>query len=194
MPASTHVCAYTFYRKKYIALNNLKLVLNMRKRKMKFCVVLLLGIGLVGVQAQSILNVKVGSENFTHEINGIRKLTFTGDNLNVITWDASTSNFALANIDKLFFSDTPTNMPPKGAALNQIELFPNPVQDILNIKNNTSDNCNCIVEILDLKGTILQKEDLGAINSINVSVLQKGMYICRVYYCDKIENLKFIKN
>jgi len=165
-----------FIEKKYIALNNPKLILNMRKRKMKFCVVLLLGIGLIGVQAQSILNVKVGSENFTHEINGIRKLTFTGDNLNVITWDTSTSNFALANIDKLFFSDTPTNLHAKGAALNQIELFPNPVQDILNIKNNTSDNCNCIVEILDLKGTILQKEDLGAIHKC-ISIAKRHVYM-----------------
>ena len=169
----------------------------MRNRKLGFCVVVLISIGFIGIQAQSILNVKENSgSNTSFYTNDIRKLTFSGGDLDVGKIDGSSSLYAISGIRKLEFTGISTDIqiPQKRKQTSEaIKLYPNPVNDFLYIKDNPDEECQFIIEILDLQGKVLQKETISRMNGINVSDLPKGMYICRVYIRDEIENIKFLK-
>ena len=170
----------------------------MRNRKQKFCVALFMSLGLMGVNAQSILNVKenTGGSSFFYT-NEIRKLTFSGGNLNVNEMEGGSTSFDISSIRKLDFNGITTevkiplvsNQPDE-----RLQLYPNPVNDMLYVKSELVLDCDWKVEILDLQGKVLKKEILNSLKSINVSDLKKGLYLCRIYTCDKIENIKFLKN
>lgn len=73
---------------------------------------------------------------------------------------------------------------------DMISIYPNPVNDILNIKSNTE---ILKVEIFDLSGRILQTGSPKQ-NAINVSELSKGNYIIKMTSKEKVTTQKFIKN
>ena len=170
----------------------------MQNRKLKFCVALFMSLGLVGINAQSILNVKENSEgSSSFYTNDIRKLTFSDGNLNVNEMDGTSNLFDISSIRKLDFNGITTEVEiPSQDQLSKtsLQLYPNPVKDVLYVKSDLALDCNWKVEILDLQGKILKKESLTSLKSINVSDLKKGMYLCRIYTCNKIENIKFLKN
>lgn len=72
----------------------------------------------------------------------------------------------------------------------EIQLYPNPVHNILNIKSEQS-----IQElyILDMNGKVVRRE-VDVHNPLNVSDLQKGVYLIQVCYSDQVvETKRFIK-
>ncbi|SDI59199.1 conserved repeat domain-containing protein/Por secretion system C-terminal sorting domain-containing protein [Chryseobacterium taeanense] len=71
-----------------------------------------------------------------------------------------------------------------------ISIYPNPVQEVLNIK---SKNEITKAEIFDAAGRILISTHVKG-NSINVSELVKGNYIIKLFTKDKTFTQKFIKN
>lgn len=75
---------------------------------------------------------------------------------------------------------------------NQISIYPNPVQDVLYLKNISKNSGT--VTILDQTGRVIRKEELRN-NSINVSNLISGNYML-LYKSneDKQVSFKFIKN
>ena len=110
--------------------------------------------------------------------------------------DGSSGSYSISGIRKLEFTGISTDIqiPPQiGESEEGTKLYPNPVIDQLYIKNTSVEECEVLVEILDLQGKILLKETISSMNGINVSELRKGMYICRVYSYDKTKNIKFLK-
>lgn len=85
---------------------------------------------------------------------------------------------------------------PLGVNKNQlassgIAIYPNPIDNVLNVKNNFSQNMKTI-SIIDLRGRIM----LNAIydgNEINVSSLQKGVYIAIITTDKETISQKIIK-
>ncbi|WP_162087003.1 DUF7619 domain-containing protein [Chryseobacterium aquaeductus] len=73
---------------------------------------------------------------------------------------------------------------------SEISIYPNPVKDILLIKSKEK-----IVkaEIYDTAGRIVRSQSVNE-NSINVSELQKGNYMIRLYMKNNFVFKKFIKN
>ena len=70
--------------------------------------------------------------------------------------------------------------------IEKIKIYPNPVNNILNIENITNSN----YQIYDILGkTVLN----GISNQINVSSLEKGVYFLKVTLEEKIITQKFIK-
>jgi len=170
----------------------------MQNRKQKFCVALFMSFGLISVNAQSILNVKEssGGSSFFYT-NDIRKLTFSGGNLHVNEMDGSSNSYDISGLKRLDFNgiSTKIEIPLQSKQPEEkLQLYPNPVNDVLYVKSEIALDCDWKVEILDLQGRVLKKEILTSLKSINVSDLKKGMYLCRIYTCDKIENIKFLKN
>nr|WP_321453192.1 T9SS type A sorting domain-containing protein [uncultured Carboxylicivirga sp.] len=170
----------------------------MQNRELKFCVALFMSIGLMSVNAQSILNVKEksGGSSFFYT-NDIRKLSFSDGSLNVNEMDGTLNSFDISSIRKLDFNGITTEIEiplQNKASKESLQLYPNPVNEIFYIKRESALDCEWNVEILDLQGKILKKEILTSLKGINVSDLKKGMYLCRIYTCDKIENIKFLKN
>lgn len=157
--------------------------------------ILLIGQNL---NAQSSLNIltRAGS-NSMHSIENISKIVFPPTGGFVITTDnGSIQNNT--NLDLVrnfnFFAET--------TALHELEvnshlllLYPNPVIDYLNI--NIS-NCNSTleIEILSIDGKVLKRESYAKTSTsykLNVSDLNKGIFLCKVSDGKSIQIAKFIK-
>ncbi len=169
----------------------------MRNRKIVFCAIICLNFGSLGLQAQSILNVKENTgSNTSFNTNEVNKLSFTENNINIELTSGTSSSFSISDIQKLVFDTTSTETLvslEKEQNEDAIKLYPNPVKDLLSISNNSTNECETYIEILNLQGKILLQKTTSSINGINVSNLQTGIYICRVYLCNTIEYIKFVK-
>ena len=77
-------------------------------------------------------------------------------------------------------------------------IFPNPVQDNINIQFSDSDNKECKYMIYDSFGRTVIEKNMGivsgtAADQVNVSHLNSGMYILRSFIGDSSENKMFMK-
>ena len=172
----------------------------MRHKKLKLSAILLLGLGLTGIQAQSTLYVKEHSGIQTpYTLSSIRKLTFPTGNITVNKTNGSTSTFALSNIRYLNFIDLTTNVSQVGIQeSSNIILYPNPVIDQLQISYESIKAGNVQVEIIDVQGKVLHQQTIISQNGTNhalisVSQLPKALYVFRLQSGDKIEIIKFLK-
>ncbi|WP_372752716.1 T9SS type A sorting domain-containing protein [Mariniflexile sp.] len=75
--------------------------------------------------------------------------------------------------------------------LNNFNYYPNPVNDIINVKYNKNINNITIHDILGK--VVLQKDANEQLVPINVSKLDSGMYIATVKSGSEITNFKFVK-
>ncbi|MEI7502087.1 MAG: T9SS type A sorting domain-containing protein [Paludibacter sp.] len=165
----------------------------MIKQKLKICAVLLLGLGLQATQAQTALFVKqkVGN-NTPFNLSSLKSLTFAGSNVTVIQKDASTSSFVRTNVQYMNFAENnPTELTPiNGEQNSKLTLFPNPVQDVLNIEMSNVGLKPMQIEIVGIDGKVALLTVLHNRNSsISVSSLPKGLYLLR----SNIGTSKFIK-
>lgn len=81
---------------------------------------------------------------------------------------------------------------------DQFKLYPNPVNDELNILFNSSRNKKIQITILSLDGKIILEDifysSIGnTLWQVNVESLNKGMYICQINTGETIKTIKFLK-
>lgn len=75
---------------------------------------------------------------------------------------------------------------------NHFEIFPNPVENQLNIK--TTQNGVYNIEIINSQGeTIIKTELNGAKSTINVENLKNGIYFIKIENNNSLQTIKFIK-
>ncbi|MBU2465476.1 MAG: T9SS type A sorting domain-containing protein, partial [Bacteroidetes bacterium] len=77
------------------------------------------------------------------------------------------------------------------AKTEAIQIYPNPVQDILQIKGLTAESNT--IKILDLQGKVVFETRHFSANSIHVNHLSRGEYVLIVENNDTVQKLKFIK-
>jgi len=167
----------------------------MQQTKLKWIAILLLFFANIGLQAQNSLNVhnKLSTKT-SFAVSAIQKLIISGGNLTINKKDATTSTYLLTDIKYLDFSSIST-----GNITNQTEkqfvLFPNPVQDVLNIEYPISSNSDIQkLVIIGIDGkTILSEIPTNGRFSISVTSLSKGIYFCRFNNGNKVTTTKFIK-
>jgi hypothetical protein len=137
------------------------------------------------------LHLRSGS-NASYTFINIKNISFSGGNLTVVNKDSSINSFPLSTVGYLNFPTLITEVHEKSYS-NYINLYPNPVLDILHLDcQKFSENISQL-EIISIDGKTLFKTTLGINNSISVSTLPRGVYICRVKNGSKTEILKFIK-
>jgi hypothetical protein len=86
---------------------------------------------------------------------------------------------------------TSTNVSEVSFNKSQINLWPNPAQKFIHILNNQQEYFQ--VSLLDIKGTILNKNYQARKSiTIDVSDLDRGIYVARVVTSDKSYTKKFI--
>jgi len=165
----------------------------MKHKKLKTCAVLLLGLGLQASQAQTALFVKqkVGT-NTPFDLSTLKMLTFAGGNVTVLRKDARTSSFVRSNVQYMNFAENKVNelAPINGEQNGKLILFPNPVQDVLNIEMGNDGINPTQIEIVGIDGKVVLRTVLyNAKSTISVSFLPKGLYLLR----SKYGTSKFIK-
>ncbi len=77
---------------------------------------------------------------------------------------------------------------------DHFEIFPNPVTDIINIKNISLQDIKIDkIEILSLDGSIIKKiyKDFS---TINISDIPNGVYILKLHYNNNFYQVKIVKN
>jgi len=76
---------------------------------------------------------------------------------------------------------------------NKIEIYPNPVNDLLNITTNSTDLT--LISISDFMGKVIYSKSIFSKDySVNISGFSNGMYFITLKTAEKIDILKFIKN
>lgn len=150
---------------------------------------------IIGLQAQNSLNVhnKLSTKT-SFAVSAIQKLIISGGNLTINKKDATSSTYLLSDVAYLDFSSITTEK-----VQNQTDklfvLYPNPVQDVLNIECLISSNADVQkLEIIGIDGiTILSETPSNGKMSLKVTSLLKGIYFCRFNNGNKITTTRFIK-
>ena len=167
----------------------------MKNKKISSIFLLFLGLGLSEVYAQATLFVnQPGSVVTPYSLTNIRKLTFSPGDILVHRTIGATINYAMSNVDFLNFNSFTTGLGASEKS-NSIFVYPNPTSDILQINFDSKMTNSIDLEILDLQGIVLIKESINSLNqtSISVSQLLPGIYVCRLFSANQIENIKFLK-
>jgi len=169
----------------------------MRHKKLKLSAVLLLVLGLTGLQAQTMYVKEKSGTQTAYTLSDIRKMSFSSGNILVIKTSGSTDTYALEDIRYLNFKDLTTGLPiAKQDNLNNLTVFPNPVNDVLHIQFAASENQQASLELLSIEGKVVYSQTLSrqaVVYQINISSLPKGLYVCKINNGTSIETIKFIK-
>jgi hypothetical protein len=97
-----------------------------------------------------------------------------------------------------FLIDTQLNLPSEIQSNNisaTVSLFPNPVENILNIKLGENRTESIDISIINSLGKEMIRKTVESLDIINidVSTLSKGAYICRIASEEHSANIKFVK-
>lgn len=167
----------------------------MKHTKLKTFAVLLLGLGLQAVQAQTALFVKQkAGTNISFNLSTIKSLTFDGSNVTVNKKDATASSFDRSNVQYINFGVNTDIAPINGAENSKLTLFPNPAKDVLNVEISNAEFKATLIEIVGIDGKVALRTVLNNTkNSITLSTLSKGIYLLRSINGTITTNQKFIK-
>lgn len=167
----------------------------MRYKRLILSAVLLLGLGLTGLQAQTMYVKESSGTQTAYTLRSVQKMTFSSGNVTVQKKDNSTAVYALSDLRYLNFQDLITGLeqPVQQGAFNLI-IYPNPVADVLNI-DLTGVTTGGTISILTLEGKVLQEQKNDGVNTItlNLSQLPQGIYLCRYASTTEIKIVKIIK-
>ena len=111
-------------------------------------------------------------------INTINNIKFSNNGINIKMGTGSTTTYTLSTIRKLIFK-TASGFNDLTDKSQQIQLYPNPVKDILFFRNiHTTET---IVKIYSTSGVEVINELISStMNSINVNQLEKGLYLLKI--------------
>lgn len=152
------------------------------------------------IQSQTLHVNKNSGDHSGVELNTIQKLTFSSGTLNVIRKSDEPKEFMLNKIRHLTFSDlsSGTEFTKNQKQDNQM-IYPNPVDNKLNIRFSSADKELLQLKLISLDGkTIFVKEiiltDGNKEHQLDVSFLEQGLYFCQIRNNQFSTTKKFIKN
>ena len=168
----------------------------MKHKRLKSSFVLLLGLGLTGLQAQTMYVNESSGTQTAYVLSNIQKMSFSSGNLTVTKTDNSSNVYALSDIRHLNFSDTTSGLNEPLTAQNQIlSVYPNPISDILNINLTGIGRGEGTLSILNFEGKTLLSRQVNneGILSLDISHLPTGIYLCRYSNATEKKTVKIIK-
>lgn len=168
----------------------------MRHKRLKVSGVLLLVLGLTGLQAQTMSVKEKSGTQTAYTLSSIRKMTFSGGNATVQKADNSTGIYSLSVLRNLNFIDLTTDITEPIAQLGHSNLitYPNPVNDLLDV-DLTGVTEEGTISILTLEGKVIQTQSTkgNSLITLNLSHLSQGIYLCRYSTAAEIKTVKIIK-
>jgi hypothetical protein len=167
----------------------------MRHKRLKLIAVLLLGLGLTSLQAQTMYVKESSGTQTAYTLSSVRKMTFSGGNATVQKTDNSTGIYAMSSLKYLSFEDLTTGLEEQTELDNSnLIIYPNPVTDVLNV-DLTGLASGGTISILTLEGKLLQEQKTEGENTVtlNLSQLPQGIYLCRYVSRTVIKTVKIIK-
>jgi len=162
----------------------------MKYKKLKLSAVLLLGLGLTGLYAQTAVpatggNASGSGGSVSYSVGQVVYTTNTGANGSVT--QGVQQPFEISVITGLEEA--------KGISLS-VSAYPNPTTDFLNLKVENYDNTNLSYQLFDISGKLLESKKItGNHTSIVMSNLVPATYFVKVTESNKeVKTFKIIKN
>ena len=162
----------------------------MKHKRLKIRTILLLGLGLTGLNAQESINA-TGSNasgaggSVTYSVGQVVYTTSTGTNGSIV--HGVQQPFEISVVSG--FEEV------KGINLS-ISAYPNPTTDYLTLRINEFDPSNLSCQLYDMQGKLLQSEKItGNQTRIVMSDFVPAIYFVKVMKGDKeVKTFKIIKN
>jgi hypothetical protein len=169
--------------------NQLKKEDKMRHKKLKLSAVLLLGLGLTGLQAQEVIPATGGNAlgsggTVSYSVGQVVYTTNTGANGSVAE-----------GVQQAFEISVVTGI--EQTAINlAISAYPNPTTDYLMLKVENYDKGNLSYQLFDMNGKILENKKVKGLKTIIVmSSLVPAIYFVKVTEGNReVKTFKIIKN
>jgi hypothetical protein len=168
----------------------------MRHKKLKISIVLLLGLGLTGLQAQTMYVKERSGTQTTYTLSNIQKMSFSSGNLTIIKTDNSGNVYALSDLQYLNFPKITMDLQEDLSFKNQmLSVYPNPVGDILNIDLTGMSQAEGTISIINFEGKTLVSRQVNneEVLLLDISHLPTGIYLCRYSNASEIRTVKIIK-
>ncbi len=168
----------------------------MRHKRMKLSAILLFGIGLTGLQAQTMFVKQSNGTQTAYALSNVRKMTFSSGNVTVQKTDNTTGVYVLSGLSYLSFQDFTTGInEPQMPAVNTLLTYPNPIADMLNIDLTGTKNGEGCISILNLEGKVMQTQKTSGMGMVtfNLSQLPQGIYLCRYTNGAETTTVKIVK-
>ena len=162
----------------------------MRHKKLKFSALLLLGLGLTGLQAQESVNATGGNASgsggtVAYSVGQVVYTTNTG------------ANGSVAQGVQQPFEISVVLAIEEAQGINlSVSAYPNPTTDYLTLEVNEFELSNLNFQLYDISGKLLQSEKItGNQTSIVMSNLVPATYFVKVIQDNKeVKTFKIIKN
>jgi hypothetical protein len=162
---------------------------------------LILVLGLFSeIKAQTVdFNLDNGS-TINYQAEDIRKITFDNDLMNVLLWDGSLVSINVSTINS-FLNNSSLSTQELLNELNSmnLQLYPNPTNDQININYSTLINDEISILIYDSNSKLVMTRKLTYKSSgkyteaIDLSTLNAGTYFCQITEKNKKIVRQFIK-
>lgn len=168
----------------------------MTKMRFKLSALFIFGLGLTGIQAQTMYVRESNGTQTTYALNEIQKMSFSIGNLTITKTDNSGEVYALDSLRHLNFTDIPTGLEEPLIYHNPIlSAYLNPTNDVLNINLKETGKIAGIITIINFEGkTMLSRQvSIAGVYSFDISRLPKGIYFCRYANETETSTVKIIK-
>jgi hypothetical protein len=168
----------------------------MRQKRLKLSGILLLGLGLTGIQAQTMYVKESKGTQTAYSLNNIQKMSFLSGNLLVVKTDNNSNVYALSDLMNLNFPGIITALNEHLPVQNQkLSVYPNPVGDMLNVNLTGMSETEGTLSILNFEGKTLITRQVGnkGVLSLDISHLPMGIYLCRYSNATEIITVKIVK-
>jgi hypothetical protein len=159
----------------------------------KFILKLLFILGLAllfsaGLEAQSIHFSYTNGTGAAYNLQDVRKITFTADVMNLHLQDGTITSWNVSTIGYYDYNASLVNIEPILDKVNNwnLQLFPNPTKDEIQLKYNLSKDDKIQIALYDLTGKLILEKDAGTKNAgenqdnFDLRQLDVGTYICRI--------------
>jgi len=164
---------------------------------MKQLFLILLCLSFAGVRSQNLLINQSNGTKTAYLLSNLRKISFDSGNLLIQKTDNSIGEFIISGLRSLNFSSTTTGLinPFVKLSKTSLNVYPNPVVDVLNIDMSSIQNQTGKICIYTVEGMLMLTQVISneSIVSIKLNSLQNGIYICRFGNGEEFKTTRIIK-
>jgi hypothetical protein len=163
----------------------------MKYKELKLSAVLLLGLGLTGLQAQNAVPTTGGNASGSGG-----SVSYSVGQVVYITNTSVSTGSVSQGIQQPYEISVVTGLEEAKGITLQCSAYPNPTTDFLNLKVENYDNTNLSYQLFDMNGKLLEtKKIVSNQTSIVMSNLVPATYFVKVTESNKeIKMFKIIKN
>lgn len=162
----------------------------MKHKKVKLSVILLLGLGLTGLQAQEAIPASGGNASGSGGA-----VSYSVGQL-VYTTNTGTSGFVAQGVQQPYEILVATGIEEVKGITLQCSAYPNPATDYVKLKVENYETENLTYRLYDINGKLLESKKVdGSETSINMETLVPATYFLKVIDNNKeVKTFKIIKN